>query len=81
MYPDVAQQTAHTTDFRAGDKDGLRLLGGAAGCLPASPSPSSAGRASAAGPREPIWPAQPEDSSVNVFDIMKPTGHGETSSG
>lgn len=40
MYPDVAQQTSHTTDFRAGDKEGLRLLGRAGGCLPASSSPS-----------------------------------------
>lgn len=39
MYPDVAQQTAHTTDFRTGDREGLRLLGRAAGCLPAPPPP------------------------------------------
>jgi hypothetical protein len=39
MYPDVAQQTAHTTDFRTGDREGLRLLGRAAGCLPAPPAP------------------------------------------
>jgi hypothetical protein len=39
MFPDVAQQTSHTTDFRAGDREGLRLLGRAAGCLPATPAP------------------------------------------
>jgi hypothetical protein len=39
MYPDVALQTAHTTDFRTGDREGLRLLGRAAGCLPAPPPP------------------------------------------
>ena len=39
MYPDVAQQTAHATDFRTGDREGLRLLGRAAGCLPAPPPP------------------------------------------
>lgn len=40
MYPDVAQQTAHTTDFRTGDRMGLQLLGREAGCLPTTPSPS-----------------------------------------
>ena len=39
MYPDVAQQTSHTTDFRAGDREGLRLLGREAGCLPSPPFP------------------------------------------
>lgn len=39
MYPDTAQQTSHTTDYRAGDREGLRLLGQAAGCLPSTPTP------------------------------------------
>ena len=39
MYPDVAQQTSHTTEFRAGDREGLRFLGRAAGCLPSTPPP------------------------------------------
>lgn len=39
MYPDTAQQTAHTTDYRSGDKEGLRFLGREAGCLPSSPAP------------------------------------------
>lgn len=39
MYPDTAQQTAHTTDYRTGDREGLRLLGRDAGCLPSTPSP------------------------------------------
>ena len=38
MYPDTAQQTSHTTDFRTGDREGLRLLGRAAGCL-STPAP------------------------------------------
>jgi hypothetical protein len=39
MYPDTAQQTAHGTDYRSGDREGLRLLGREAGCLPSTPSP------------------------------------------
>ncbi len=39
MYPDTAQQTSHTTDYRAGDKEGLRLLGREAGCVPSTPAP------------------------------------------
>lgn len=39
MYPDTAQQTSHTTDLRTGDREGLRLLGRAAGCLPSTPTP------------------------------------------
>ena len=39
MYPDTAQQTSHTTDYRTGDREGLRLLGKDAGCLPSTPSP------------------------------------------
>jgi hypothetical protein len=33
MYPDTAQQTSHTTEYRSGEKEGLRLLGRAAGCV------------------------------------------------
>jgi hypothetical protein len=33
MYPDTAEQTARTTDYRAGDREGLRVLGRASGCL------------------------------------------------
>lgn len=39
MYPDTAEQTSHTTDYRSGDRQGLQLLGRAAGCLPATPPP------------------------------------------
>lgn len=39
MYPDTAEQTAHTTDYRSGDRQGLRLLGRDAGCLPDGPAP------------------------------------------
>ncbi len=39
MYPDTAQQTSHTTDYRTADREGLRLLGRAAGCLEATPAP------------------------------------------
>jgi hypothetical protein len=39
MYPDTAEQTSHTTDYRSGDREGLRLLGREAGCLPSTPSP------------------------------------------
>ena len=39
MYPDTAQQTSHTTDYRSGDREGLRLLGRAAGCLSSTPAP------------------------------------------
>jgi hypothetical protein len=39
MYPDTAQQTSHTTDYRTGDREGLRLLGREAGCLPSTPAP------------------------------------------
>jgi hypothetical protein len=42
MYPDTAEQTARTPDFRAGDREGLRLLGREAGCLPAGPTPAGA---------------------------------------
>jgi hypothetical protein len=39
MYPDTAQQTAHTTEYRSGDRQGLRLLGREAGCIPDPPTP------------------------------------------
>ncbi len=39
MYPDTAEQTAQTTDYRSGDRQGLRLLGREAGCLPGGPAP------------------------------------------
>ena len=39
MYPDTAEQTAHTTEYRSGDREGLRLLGRAAGCLDSTPAP------------------------------------------
>ncbi len=39
MYPDTAQQTSHTTEYRTGDREGLRLLGREAGCLPSTPAP------------------------------------------
>ena len=42
MYPDTAQQTSHTTEYRSGDREGLRQLGRAAGCLPSTPSPGPA---------------------------------------
>ena len=42
MYPDTAQQTSHTTEYRSGDREGLRLLGKEAGCLPSTPSPGPA---------------------------------------
>lgn len=41
MYPDTAQQTSHTTDYRSGDRDGLRALGREAGCLDSVPAPGS----------------------------------------
>ena len=41
MYPDTAQQTSHTTDYRTGDRDGLRLLGRESGCLPWTPTPGA----------------------------------------
>jgi hypothetical protein len=40
MYPDTAEQTSHTTDYRSGDRDGLRLLGRAAGCVADAPPPA-----------------------------------------
>ncbi|MDQ4070817.1 MAG: M10 family metallopeptidase domain-containing protein [Actinomycetota bacterium] len=39
MYPETAEQTAHVTDYRTGDRDGLRVLGRASGCLSA-PAPT-----------------------------------------
>ena len=39
MYPDTAEQTSHTTDYRSGDREGLQLLGRSAGCLPSTPAP------------------------------------------
>ena len=39
MFPDTAEQTAQTTDYRAGDRQGLRALGREAGCLPGGPAP------------------------------------------
>ena len=39
MYPDTAEQTARTPDFRGGDREGLRLLGRDAGCLSSTPAP------------------------------------------
>lgn len=42
MYPDTAEQTARTTDYRSGDREGLRLLGREAGCLPSAPTPAGA---------------------------------------
>lgn len=41
MYPDTAEQTSHTTDYRSGDREGLRWLGRSSGCLPATPTPGS----------------------------------------
>lgn len=40
MYPDTAEQTAHTTEYRSGDRAGLRLLGRDAGCIPDGPAPA-----------------------------------------
>jgi hypothetical protein len=42
MYPDTAEQTSHTTDYRPGDREGLRLLGRDAGCLSSTPTPGPA---------------------------------------
>jgi hypothetical protein len=42
MYPETAEQTSHTTDYRSGDREGLRLLGREAGCLAVSPGPGAA---------------------------------------
>jgi hypothetical protein len=39
MYPDIAEQTAHTTEYRSGDRQGLRLVGREAGCVPDPPAP------------------------------------------
>ena len=39
MYPDTAQQTSHTTDYRSGDREGLSILGRASGCLESTPAP------------------------------------------
>jgi hypothetical protein len=39
MYPDTAEQTAQTTDYRSGDRQGLRLLGRDAGCVENPPTP------------------------------------------
>jgi hypothetical protein len=39
MYPDMAEQTSHTTDYRSGDREGLRRLGREAGCLASVPAP------------------------------------------
>jgi hypothetical protein len=39
MYPDTAEQTAQTTDYRSGDREGLKLLGRQAGCLADPPVP------------------------------------------
>ena len=39
MFPDTAEQTAQTTDYRSGDRQGLKLLGREAGCLPSTPTP------------------------------------------
>jgi hypothetical protein len=40
MYPDMAEQTAHTTEYRSGDRQGLRLLGRDAGCVANPPTPA-----------------------------------------
>ena len=40
MYPDTAEQTAHTTEYRSGDRQGLRLLGRDAGCVANPPTPA-----------------------------------------
>jgi len=42
MYPDTAEQTSHTTDFRSGDREGLRVLGQASGCMASPPVPGPA---------------------------------------
>jgi hypothetical protein len=42
MYPDTAEQTAHVTEYRSGDRAGLRSLGREAGCLPDPPRPAAA---------------------------------------
>jgi hypothetical protein len=39
MYPDTAEQTAHTTEYRSGDRQGLRLVGRNAGCIAEPPTP------------------------------------------
>ena len=39
MFPDTAEQTAQTTDYRSGDRQGLRLLGREAGCVAGAPTP------------------------------------------
>lgn len=38
MYPETAEQTFRPSDYRPGDRDGLRLLGREAGCL-TTPTP------------------------------------------
>ena len=38
MYPDTAQQTSRATDYRTGDREGLRILGRESGCL-TTPTP------------------------------------------
>lgn len=40
MYPDTAEQTSHTTEYRSGDREGLRLLGREAGCVAGAPAPA-----------------------------------------
>ncbi len=40
MYPDTAEQTSHTTDYRSGDREGPRLLGRDAGCIADVPAPA-----------------------------------------
>lgn len=42
MYPDTAEQTAHVTEYRSGDRAGLRALGREAGCIPDPPKPGAA---------------------------------------
>lgn len=41
MYPETAVQTFRPSDFRPGDREGLRLLGREAGCLTTPPVPVS----------------------------------------
>lgn len=41
MYPETADQTFRPSDYRVGDREGLKLLGRPAGCLATPPVPTS----------------------------------------
>ena len=44
MYPDTAEQTSHTPDYRSGDREGLGYLGRASGCVETPPPGPPRGR-------------------------------------